>query len=634
MKGLLSRAVFRVLILVMLIWAGLSAFRMEPGLHQDFIHKTKTFFDAINAFTNEAKTGNASHLQEKYRELREQYKQMELYIIYFTDVSEKAINGALIPEVEFDDPLQQVVPPQGLQVLEELLWADTLDRVLLVKEAERIQGTAYKLKQISLTQEMMDWQVFEAAQSELLRIMALGLNNFDSPYQGNCLEESSYALQGIQEAIAPWMDDLKRENSSLKKALDKQFSKSIKTLRKCKAPEKFDRLSFIREDLGTLYSSFKEIQKVLKIEGIGLPSPIKEESNTPFDLNAFNIDFFKSDYSEYQDKHEKLLELGRLLFFDPVLSGNGERSCASCHNPEKAFSDGKIKSTAFNFEGEVPRNAPGLTNVGFQRGFFLDIRVMQLEEQVRDVTHNQKELHGDLEKAAKLLQDSPEYRKRFAEIFAGTQHEQIDAYAIRKAIAEYERSLIALNSPFDQYLRKEKKEIDAAVKNGFNLFMGKAQCGTCHFFPLFNGTVPPHYTKTEWEVIGVPVTANLDSTHLDPDPGRGGIFQVNIHQFAFKTPGIRNIALTGPYMHNGVFKTLDEVMEFYNRGGGQGIGIGPKHQTLPSEKLNLEKEEMDDLVAFMISLTDTASYSIRKPAALPSFETQKQMNQRVIGGKY
>ncbi len=141
--------------------------------------------------------------------------------------------------------------------------------------------------------------------------------------------------------------------------------------------------------------------------------------------------------------------------------------------------------------------------------------------------------------------------------------------------------------------------------NGFNLFMGKAKCGTCHFMPLFSGAKPPRYYFIESEVIGVPATIDKKKSTLDNDSGRYLITGSKIHLFSFKTPTLRNVALTAPYMHNGVFKTLEEVVDFYNNGGGKGIGIAPSNQSLPFDKLNLSVKEKKDIIAFMRSLTDT-----------------------------
>ena len=146
-------------------------------------------------------------------------------------------------------------------------------------------------------------------------------------------------------------------------------------------------------------------------------------------------------------------------------------------------------------------------------------------------------------------------------------------------------------------------------KRGFNLFMGKAKCATCHFLPLFNGLVPPEFTETESEILGTPATKDTLQPVLDKDKGKINFTKSAVHEFAFKTPSLRNIELTSPYMHNGVFDTLEEVMDFYNKGGGSGLKIAPTYQTLPSDKLNLSKKEISDIIAFMKTLTDTVSRS-------------------------
>jgi cytochrome c peroxidase len=188
--------------------------------------------------------------------------------------------------------------------------------------------------------------------------------------------------------------------------------------------------------------------------------------------------------------------------------------------------------------------------------------------------------------------------------------EPVSVYTIANAIASYLRSLQAMNTKFDQYMRDEPVTLTASEKNGFNLFMGKAKCGTCHFMPLFNGLTPPLFSETESEVIGVPTSAKKPFT-LDADSGKYYFTKSVVHLHAFKTPTLRNIALTGPYMHNGIYKTLEEVIDFYNDGGGKGLGIAPHNQTLPFDKLKLSKAEKKDIIHFLRALTDTASY--KKP---------------------
>jgi len=136
--------------------------------------------------------------------------------------------------------------------------------------------------------------------------------------------------------------------------------------------------------------------------------------------------------------------------------------------------------------------------------------------------------------------------------------------------------------------------------------MVKAKCGTCHFAPLYNGTVPPAYIEAESEVLGVPSKPITSGAMVSPDLGKFALLQMDVHRHAFKTTTVRNAALTAPYMHNGVYNTLDEVLDFYNRGGGAGIGISLPNQTLPPDPLNLTKEELAALRGFIESLNDTS----------------------------
>jgi cytochrome c peroxidase len=140
------------------------------------------------------------------------------------------------------------------------------------------------------------------------------------------------------------------------------------------------------------------------------------------------------------------------------------------------------------------------------------------------------------------------------------------------------------------------------------------------------------YEKTEAEVIGVPQKNDTINAKVDPDEGKFALHKIEKHRFAFKTPTVRNVELTAPYMHNGVFSTLEEVVEFYNRGGGKGIGINLPNQTLPEDKLNLTKEEKQQIISFLNALTDTTNVTSR-PLVLPVL-SDKSKNRRLVGGKY
>jgi cytochrome c peroxidase len=280
--------------------------------------------------------------------------------------------------------------------------------------------------------------------------------------------------------------------------------------------------------------------------------------------------------------------LGRRLFFEPALSGNNTRSCATCHQPDKHFTDGLVRNVALD-GGLLPRNTPGLLYACFQYSQFWDGRVKSLEEQVLAVMHSRQEMDAN--------DDTVVYRLQ--KVYKGITMEMVV-----RALAAYVRTLTPFNSPFDHYMSGDRAALTALQKNGFNLFMGKGKCATCHFAPLFNGLTPPLYNRTEFEVLGAPMNKDLLRPVADTDHGRYSFFKIGFYEGAFKTPTVRNAAVTGPYMHHGAFGNMDEVMDFYDRGGGNGIGLPLSNQTLGTNQLHLDSTEKKAIIAFMEALTD------------------------------
>jgi cytochrome c peroxidase len=213
---------------------------------------------------------------------------------------------------------------------------------------------------------------------------------------------------------------------------------------------------------------------------------------------------------------------------------------------------------------------------------------------------NKLEMHGSMKEATGKIWENKTYRQMFSDAFPKKDRTSIDTVEVMNAIASYVRSLVSLDSRFDKYMRGDKTAMSEEEINGFNLFMGKAKCGTCHYMPLFNGTFPPRFIKIETEVIGVPQLAGKNV--LDSDMGRYNIVKVASFKHAFKTPTVRNASRTAPYMHNGAFATLEQVLDFYNKGGGTGLGLKMDNQTLPFDKLDLTEKESKEIIAFIKSL--------------------------------
>jgi cytochrome c peroxidase len=234
---------------------------------------------------------------------------------------------------------------------------------------------------------------------------------------------------------------------------------------------------------------------------------------------------------------------------------------------------------------------------------FHDLRSITLEDQADEVMKNSREFNFTSTGIAKKIAGDTAYLAMFAKAF-GKKKDMVSSFELRNAVAAYVRSLMPFASPFDAYMNGDRSALNGEQIHGFNLFMGKAKCGTCHFAPLFNGNIPPWFNKSESEIIGVPARVAWQNATIDSDSGRYRINQMQELLFAFKTPTVRNVEKTGPYMHNGVYKTLEDVVTFYHKGGGVGIGIPLIYQSLPFDSLSLNQVERKAIVAFMKSLTD------------------------------
>lgn len=280
------------------------------------------------------------------------------------------------------------------------------------------------------------------------------------------------------------------------------------------------------------------------------------------------------------------INLGKALFFDKRLSLNNKTSCATCHNPELGFSDGVAvgKGTMGNTLG---RHTPHLYNLAWGTVFFWDGRAGSLEEQALGPIEAAGEMNMPLEKLMPKLQEVPFYTKTFREVYpkAGLTKENLG-----KAIAAFERTIISMNSPFDKYMKGDKAAMSAAAIRGMKLFEGKARCAECH-----DG---PNFTDDSFHNIGVG----------GEDKGRAAVVKDDSLLGAFKTPGLRNVALSAPYMHDGSVKTLEGVVRFYNKGGKHKKGLSDL-----IKPLQLTDNEVADVVAFLNALTEPMS--IMPPAA-------------------
>jgi cytochrome c peroxidase len=318
------------------------------------------------------------------------------------------------------------------------------------------------------------------------------------------------------------------------------------------------------------------------------------------------------------------VELGRLLFFDPILSDDNTLSCAHCHHPHLGFSDGLPRSRGRGGVGagrertggiELTRGAPSLWNTVYNHRQFWDGRAAHLEEQARMVITTPEEVNADPAELVRELKAIPEYRALFDKAFGGRDGESITFKNVTYAIAAFQRTLVSFNSRFDRYAAGDGSALSPQEKRGLKLFLSpKTRCNECHGIPVF--------ADRNFKVIGVPNPKDGPADVAKPEAARGRGGGPN---GAFKIPTLRNIALTAPYMHNGVFETLEEVLDFYAGGGGRGLGLDVPLQDDKIRKFTLTPQEKADMIAFLLALTDESAapeIPARVPSGLPVVQPQ------------
>ena len=345
-----------------------------------------------------------------------------------------------------------------------------------------------------------------------------------------------------------------------------------------------------------LYAAFAPIpyDEVLPEEKWGAGSSSVEPA-----WSGLQREFPAANETDTNPSNADKVELGRLLFFDPVLSQNNDMSCASCHHPDLGFADGKQQAVGANGT-ELQRSSMSLWNVAYNTNFFWDGRAATLEEQTDTPLTHEDEMASTPEGIEKKLQDIPEYVDLFEKAFGSG--DSVTYENVQNAITAFERTLITNDSPFDRYATGDVTALTPAQRRGLGLFRSAAtRCFECHSAPTF--------ADESFSVTGVP-----DLPGQVHDTGRQEVESSGLDG-AFKAPTLRNIALTAPYMHNGVFTTLEEVVDFYAKGGGRDDGI--ENVDIHVTGFELNEQERADLVAFMYALTDETNIP-EIPSSVPS----------------
>jgi cytochrome c peroxidase len=596
--------------------------------------------DLINTIKAETTINNAETvliIKEQIHKARIKMKAIDFWLRYLHPLAYKKINAPLPVEWEtevfekYEKPYKRIGAGLTLAELymdEPEVKKDSL--LTLLYESDKAIKT-FEADSVTSTLQKPD-HFFFANRLFLLNLSAIYTTGFECPNAGNIFTELNAMLASVKEIYYSFNSNysnkqIKEDYLSLYAAMQKFVARQHNN------PNLFDHFTFIKDYVNPLYRINQQYINEYRVYS---------KSYIDYSLNNDNTSIFNKDLYNGQnrkgvfialDDQEKLNEIkdiGKMLFFDPILSGNGKRSCASCHKPETYFNDTTVQTNAsFNLIGNLARNTPTLINAGYNHLLMLDGKHISLQAQAKDVITNATEMGCDADLIVSNVMSCEKYKKAFQRFKKFTPlYSEISIDHIFSAITMYYSSFSDFTSPFDRAINNIEN-ISTESKQGFNLFMSKAQCGTCHFVPQFNGVKPP-YIGSEFEVLGVPIDKQYKQISLDK--GRYNINPATETLHAFRTGSLRNSTFTKPYMHNAVFNSIDDVIDFYDAGGGVGKGLVVDNQTLSTDSLRLTSIEKNALKAFIKTLDEDIILP-KRPIELPATSLSAYKNRKV-GGEY
>ncbi|GIV33225.1 MAG: cytochrome-c peroxidase [Chitinophagales bacterium] len=596
-------------------------------------HELVAFLQTTDSLSSE----EIARIGKKIAQCRLKLKAADFWLRYLDPLGYKKINGPLPVEWEsevyrkWDKPTRREAAGFTLAELhlnEDHVSRDTLLRLI----GQAAEATALFLAD-SITEPLHSYHhFFFANRLFLMNLAAIYTTGFECPDPERVIPELRQLLASVSEICKCF------DKSFPAQALPQSYHLLYDTMMIFvrNQPDdftRFDHFTFIRDYVNPLFAMNQQlIRKHGAVSRSINDYVLNNEATSIFDKSLFTIQYPKGIFSLVEDSAvlEEMDRAGKLLFYDPILSGNNQRSCASCHKPFQYFTDTTVRTPLqYDSINRLPRNAPSLVNVIYNHLVMLDGRHFSLQEQAREVITNPTELAGTEKEIMEKIMSCREYRTLFKRLLRYTPGEKtVNLKHIVSAITFYYSKFSRYYSPFDEAMLNNT-EIDARVQNGFNVFMSKGQCATCHFVPLFNGVKPP-FNNSEFEVIGVP--ADTFYSKVSPDSGRYQAVPVPEMLHAFRTTTLRNTQFTGPYMHNGVFSSLEQVIDFYDGGGALGRKLPLPHQTLSADSLHLTPEEKEDLILFMHALTEKVRFEA-PPASLPE-SSNRALNTRKPGGLY
>jgi cytochrome c peroxidase len=564
-------------------------------------------------------------------------KGLDFWFRYLEPNVYRKINGPIPVEWE-NEVFEKFEPPYkregaGLSLAEKYLAEKVIDKDSLTALIGSSIHALNTFKADSITKQLDSYHhFFLANRLFLLNLAAIYTTGFECPDTSNIIPELRSMVKDVKEIYSSFNETF--PNTSLPKEYLSLYDQAISFVNRQPADfTSFDHFGFIKDYINPL---FRMNQQFIRSYAVVTKNyndyTLNNDCNSIFDKSLYSPQNSKGIYSLIEEKGllTEIKQTGKLLFYDPILSANNLRSCASCHKPTEYFTD-TTQATAFQFDRRqhLPRNTPSLINAGFNHLIMLDGKHISLQDQAKDVMHSSAEMNNTEEELIKKVMSCKEYKDAFKRFLRYTPEEkEVTLSHIVSAITCYYAGFSNYSAPFDDAINN-MQSVSPEAEKGFNLFMSKAQCATCHFLPVFNGVKPP-YIGSEFEVIGVPEDTGYHK--LSEDKGRYNVNPAKETMNAFRTGTIRNAANTKPYMHNGVFQTLEQVIDLYDAGGGAGKKLSIKNQTLSTDSLKLSKEEKSELIAFIQSLNENIIFE-NAPSKLPA-SSNKELNKRKVGGEY
>lgn len=576
-------------------------------------------------------------VKEQVQLTRARMKSLDFWFRYLEPLAYKKINGPLPVEWEtevfekFEQPYKREgagLTLAGLYLEEENISKDTL--LQLIDSASAV--TAIYATD-SIVHQLKDYHhFFLCNRLYLLNLATIYTTGFECPDTALIIPELKQMLESVNGIYESY--NLSFPATPLPDEFLQLYRDAIVFVnRQPDQYSRFDHFTFIKTYVNPLFRLNQQYLRQYRVFSKSmLDYSLNKSAVSIFDKSLYNGQNAKGIYLRVKDSATlaDIDHVGKLLFYDPILSGNNSRSCASCHKPDAFFTDNSSRThMAFNQEGMLSRNTPSLVNSTFNHLIMLDGKHFNLQNQVADVITNKEEMGANAQEVLKKVLSCKEYNNLFKKLLKYTPQEpEITIEHLSSAITFYYSKFSQAYAPFDNAMNGSYA-LETAASEGFNIFMSRAQCATCHFAPQFNGVKPP-YVGSEFEVLGVPEDTAFHK--LSPDKGRYTINPATETANAFRTGTVRNAERTAPYMHNGVFATLDQVLDFYNQGGGAGRGLQVPNQTLSSDSLGLSQQDKTKLIAFIKSLNEKIQKD-SPPEKLP-LSGNKKLNKRIVGGTY